>query len=78
MVRNTMVHYSALFVGLQVQDASLRLALRNKLTPECSNELLRVSQKVSREAVNTKVQCSQIFDSWVVTEDTNVCTWSQA
>lgn len=62
----------AVFVKIQMQNASLGSISRNELGAKGSNELIRVLHEALREAVHSKVNGSQTLDSGIVREHTDI------
>jgi len=72
-----MVDDLVVFVEFELQNTSLFLFLRNKLTSKCSNETFSIGDVFSWEAVNSEIKCSQVLHNGIITEDTDISFRSQ-
>lgn len=74
---HTMVCNVVVTVQLKVQDQSFRSAQGDEIFAKGSYELIWIVDQISREAVDTEVDCSQVLDNWIVSKDTDVGSWSE-
>jgi len=60
-----------------VQNHGFGSAQRNEVFSQSANKLFGVFDKIFGEAVNSKVDGRQIFNVWVVSENTDVSSGSK-
>ena len=74
---DAVVHDLSLVVSLHVQNGHLRSVVDDEARTLLMNELLGAFSQILREAVDTEIDGSEIFDVGVIGEDANIGAGSE-